>query len=66
MLRILSAFGLGGVFLLISPHLRADVMGQFARGVHALDLYAPYSYVGAGVLVLTLFCVSLKSGAQAR
>jgi hypothetical protein len=66
MLRLLSAFGLGGVFLMISPHLRSDVMNSVNRGVQTMAANAPYSYIGAGVSILTVFCISLRRGAQVR
>ena len=65
MLRLLSACGMGSMFLMISPNLRTDVMGKFAKGVHTMDANAPYSYIGGGVLVLVVFCISLYRGAQA-
>ena len=59
-------FGLGGVFLLISPKLRDQVWGALGGGVSAMDFYAPYSYIAGGLLVLLALMVSLYRGAQAR
>ena len=66
MLRLLSACGMGGVFLMISPNLRTDVMGKFADGVRFMDVNAPLSYVGGVVFLLVVFCISLYRGAQAH
>ena len=59
-------FGLGGIFLLISPKLRGEVWGALDKGVTTMDLYAPYSYIAGGVLVLVTLMVSFYRGAQAR
>ena len=66
MVRIASMFGMGGLFLTISPKLRGQLMGAIGSGVTAMDLYAPYSYIGFGFLVLVALMVSLYRGAQAR
>ena len=66
MLRFLSACGLGSLFLAISPPLRTNMMEKFAAGVHTMDANAPYSYIGAGVLILVIFLTSLSRGTQVR
>ena len=66
MLRLLSAAGMGAMFLVISPPLRTKLTDQLALGVRTMDINAPYSYIGGGVLLLLLFLTSLYRGAQAR
>jgi hypothetical protein len=66
MLRAASMFGLGGIFLWISPKLRDQAMGALGGGVTAMDLYAPYSYIAGGLLVFVALMVSFYRGAQAR
>ncbi len=66
MLRAIAIFGLGGLFLMISPHLRDQVWGALGGGVSAMAFYAPYSYIGGGLLVLITLLVSFCRGAQAR
>jgi hypothetical protein len=45
-------FGLGAVFLLISPQLRLSVYADLESGINGMEAYSPYSYIGAGVAVL--------------
>jgi hypothetical protein len=66
MLRALSMFSLGGVFLLISPSLRLQVWNAMGVGVSTMDSYAPYSYVAGGILVLITMVVAFNRGCQAR
>jgi hypothetical protein len=66
MLRALSIFGLGGLFLAISPKLRDQVQGALGAGVAAMDAYSPYSYAVGVILVLVTMIVSFNRGAQAR
>jgi hypothetical protein len=66
MLRAASMFGLGGLFLLISPKLREQAWGMLGGGVSAMEFYAPYSYIAGGFLVVCTLMVSLYRGAQAR
>jgi hypothetical protein len=66
MLRAISLFGFGGVFLLISPKLRDTVWGALDSGVAGMEMHAPYSYVGAAAMVLIAMGVSLYRGAQPR
>jgi hypothetical protein len=65
MLRLFSWGSFAGVFLLISPKLRLQLLGCLGSGVQSLDASAPYSYIGVGVLVVLLFLFSLQRGAQA-
>jgi hypothetical protein len=66
MLRVISWFGFGGIFLAISPNLRQTVYGALDSGVTGMETYAPFSYVGAGLMLLLLMGVSLYRGAQPR
>jgi hypothetical protein len=66
MLRATSMFGLGGIFLWISPKLRDQALGAIGGGVSAMDFYAPYSYIAGGLLVFVALMVSFYRGAQAR
>jgi len=64
MLRTLSWGSFGALFLMISPKLRMQVMGCLDSGVQSMDASAPYSYIGAALLVVVVFLVSLSRGAQ--
>jgi hypothetical protein len=66
MLRGLSIFGLGGIFLAISPKLREQVNGALGVGVSTMNAYSPYSYAAGVVLILVSLVVSFNRGAQAR
>jgi hypothetical protein len=59
MLRAFSIFGLGGIFLVVSPELRGSVMDEIqALGVF-LNNHSPLSYlcVGAAALGGAMFWV---------
>jgi hypothetical protein len=64
MLRTLSWGSFGGLFLMISPKLRLQVLGCLDSGVQSMDASAPYSYIGAGLLVVLVFLISLSRGTQ--
>jgi hypothetical protein len=66
MWRAFSIFGLGGLFLAISPKLRGQVWDTIGGGVSAMEFYAPYSYVAGVLLVLVTTVVAFNRGAQAR
>ena len=66
MLRAFGIFGLGIVFLTISPKLRGQVQGAIGVGVTAMDTYAPYSYAVGVIVVLVTMIVSFNRGSQAR
>ncbi len=55
---------MGVLFLSISPKLREDVLGYLNTGVNSLTAYAPFSYIGLGVVVVLLFLFSVHRGAQ--
>ena len=66
MLRVLGSFGLGIIFLVISPALRESVM----RGIDAtgkwIQIYSPFSYVGIALAILCVLMVCLYQAAQPR
>jgi hypothetical protein len=66
MLRAFGIFGLGIVFLMISPKLRDQVQGAIGVGVTAMNTYAPYSYAAGVIAVLVTMIVSFNRGSQAR
>src|SRR3954452_6135277 len=66
MLRFMSMFSLGGGFLMISPKLRLLVTSNFEGGVHKMEFYSPYSYIGAGVAGIIAMVIILYRVAQQR
>ena len=66
MLRLFSCFGLGIIFLWISPHLRNDATRAIGAGATAMSMYAPYSYFGSGIAVILIMMVAFKRGASPR
>jgi hypothetical protein len=66
MLRVCGMFGMGILFMLISPKLRQNVFDGLNSGVNGMEAHSPYSYVGLGVAVLIVGGISLYRGAQAR
>jgi hypothetical protein len=63
LLRALSIFGLGALFLLISPSLRGTVLSGLWQVTIALSKYSPYSYIG---LALVLCAGAMKTLATPR
>jgi len=63
MLRILSIFGLAGLFLLISGELRATVLLGLGKATFELAKYSPYSYI---VLALALGAGAVMSLAPSK
>jgi hypothetical protein len=59
-------FGLGGIFLMISPKLRASVQEAIGGVYTEIQYYAPFSYVAFGLLVLCAVIISFNRGAQPR
>jgi hypothetical protein len=66
MFRLLGMFGLGILFLLISPGLRGNVLDAFAACGIFLDHYSPFSYVGVAVVVLAGMMFGVYRAAQPR
>jgi hypothetical protein len=59
-------FGMAALFLWISPSLRLTVSGGLEYGVTSMEMYAPYSYIGAGVAALIIAGIVVYRGAQPR
>ena len=66
MIRFLSMFSLGGLFLLISPKLRGSVQDGIGAVYMEVQIYAPFSYVGLGILLIFVVIMMFRSGARAR
>ena len=66
MTRAVSLFGLAAVFLAVSPPLRKQVLGVIGCGVSGMELYAPFSYIAGGLLVLVTMVISFNRGSRAR
>jgi hypothetical protein len=66
MLRVFSMFGMGGIFLMISPKLRGSVQEGIGSVYTGMQMYAPFSYVGFVLLVIIALLTSFYRGAQAR
>ena len=66
MLKVLSACGLGIVFLLVSPVLRGTVMDEIDAIGHFLNAHSPLSYVLLGVAGLGGAMVWVYRAAQPR
>jgi len=64
MLRVISLFGFGGGFLMISPDLRSTVLAALATGLSDLDKYSPWSYVACAVAGLLFVGVWLNRGSR--
>ena len=66
MARAISLFGLTALFLAVSPPLRKDVLGVIGKGVIAMQLYAPISYVLGVILVLASMVIAFNRGSRVR
>lgn len=66
MLRALGMFGLGGAFLIISPELRANVMGDLDAFGNFLNAHSPISYVCVVFLFLAGAMFWVYRAAQPR
>ena len=66
MLRVFSAFGLGIIFLWISPHLRNDCTRAIGAGAAAMTFYSPYSYIASGIAVLISMMMAFKRNSEPR
>lgn len=64
MFRMLSWGSFAGLFLIISPKLRSQLGETLNVGVQQMDANAPYSYMGAGLLAILVFLISLSRGTQ--
>ena len=66
MLRACSIFGLGAIFLMISPKLRGGVEDVIGSAYTGVLMYAPYSYVAGVLAVIATLIISFNRGSQAR
>jgi hypothetical protein len=66
MLKVLGAFGLGILFLLISPELRATVMAGIDAISNFLNANSPGSYICVGVAGLITAMIVVYRAAQPR
>jgi hypothetical protein len=66
MVRGISLLAMAGGFLMISPHLREDLLGSYAHAGVTMDTYSPYSYVALGVVVAGALIVFLYKSSQPR
>ena len=66
MLRILGCFGLGIIFLIISPALRESIVQGMDSGLHGLEFYSPWSYVGVALCMLLGAMAFIYRAAQPR
>jgi len=66
MLRALSLFGMGGLFLSISPGFRGSLLGGLESATVKMEDYSPFSYIAAAVLLIFVLMFSMYRGAQPR
>jgi hypothetical protein len=66
MLRVLGCFGLGILFLIISPQLRESLLNLLSSALKQLELYQPWSYCGVAAGALVLVMTYLYRTAQPR
>jgi hypothetical protein len=62
----MGMFGLGIIFLLISPSLRGTLMGGIQGFGSFLDQNSPLSYVGLAVVILAALMIMVNRAAQPR
>ena len=66
MLRPFSCFGLGIIFLWISPKLRNDATRGIGAINTAMTMYAPYSYIASAIALIIFIMMAFKRGANPR
>ena len=66
MLRVFSCFGLGILFLMISPELRQQATAAIGAVVTQMTIYAPWSYVAGGIFLILSTMMAFKRGAAPR
>ena len=66
MLRPFSCFGLGILFLWISPKLRLEATSAIGACAAVMSMYAPFSYVVSGVALIIVMMMAFKNGAAPR
>jgi hypothetical protein len=66
MFRALGMFGLGILFLLISPSLRGTLIGDFEAFTTFLEHNSPLSYVGLALVILAGLMFMVYRSSQPR
>ncbi len=66
MLRFMGIFGLGTIFLVISPKFRESALAGLAFVVKAIVDYGPYSYVVLALAGIGGMAIALKSVPRPR
>ena len=66
MLRAAGCFGLGILFLAISPALRTSLMEDFTGLQQSMEQNSPGSYIALGVAVLIGVMFAIRHAAQPR
>ena len=66
MVRAFSCFGLGIIFLWISPHLRNDANRAIGAGATAMTFYSPWSYIACGILLIITMMYAFKRDSSPR
>jgi hypothetical protein len=66
MFRLMGMFGLGGLFLLISPSLRETVMNGIEGAGKLLEANSPISYVLVGLAGLASAMMWVYKSAQPK
>jgi len=66
MFRALGTFGLGIIFVLISPALRGSLMEDADKVQRAILIYSPWSYVGIGLGIVGMLLFGLYRSSQPK
>jgi F0F1-type ATP synthase membrane subunit c/vacuolar-type H+-ATPase subunit K len=66
MLSVLGLFGLGILFVMISPELRATIVTDVNLLQSAMVTHSPFSYIGMGLAVLFGMMFALHRASQPR
>lgn len=66
MLRALGTFGLGILFVAVSPALRQSLLNDVDSLQHSIDKNSPWSYLAIGLGTLGFLMFALYRAAQPR
>jgi hypothetical protein len=66
MFRAAGTFGLGIIFVAISPALRNTLLDDATAVQHAIEVNSPFSYIGIGLAVLAGLMFALHQASQPR
>ena len=66
MLRPFSCFGLGILFLWISPKLRMDVTNGIGACAAAMSRNAPFSYIASGIALIIFMMIAFRHDSRPR